>query len=49
VADEIASAAELVMGKTDGTPFVLVRGFAFEAREGAARELVREAEKDLFR
>jgi len=49
VADEIASAAELVMGKTDGTPFVLVRGFAFEARAGAARELVRDADKDLFR
>jgi coenzyme F420-0:L-glutamate ligase / coenzyme F420-1:gamma-L-glutamate ligase len=49
VADEIAGAAELVMGKTDGVPFAVVRGFAFEAGDGAASELVRDASLDLFR
>jgi coenzyme F420-0:L-glutamate ligase/coenzyme F420-1:gamma-L-glutamate ligase len=49
VADELAGAAELVMGKTDGVPFALVRGFPYEARDGSARELVRDAALDLFR
>jgi coenzyme F420-0:L-glutamate ligase/coenzyme F420-1:gamma-L-glutamate ligase len=49
VADEIASAAELVMGKIDRVPVALVRGFDYEPAEGSAREIVRAAEKDLFR
>ena len=49
VADELAGAAELVMGKTDGVPFALVRGFPYETRDGTARELVRDAALDLFR
>ena len=48
VADEIAGAAELVMGKTDGVPAALVRGLAATGR-GSARELVMPAERDLFR
>jgi coenzyme F420-0:L-glutamate ligase/coenzyme F420-1:gamma-L-glutamate ligase len=47
VADEIASAAELVMGKTDGIPAAIVRGLDL-AGEGTARELVMPAERDLF-
>lgn len=48
VADELASAAELVLGKTDGVPAAVIRGF--DARgEGTARELVMPAERDLFR
>jgi coenzyme F420-0:L-glutamate ligase / coenzyme F420-1:gamma-L-glutamate ligase len=48
VADELAGAAELVMGKTDGIPVAIVRGV--DARgEGDARELVIPAERDLFR
>jgi coenzyme F420-0:L-glutamate ligase/coenzyme F420-1:gamma-L-glutamate ligase len=47
VADEIASAAELVMGKTDGIPAVIVRGLDL-AGEGTARDLVMPAERDLF-
>ncbi len=49
VADEIASAAELVMGKIDRVPVAIVRGFEYEPAEGSARQLVRAAERDLFR
>ncbi|HET9199879.1 MAG TPA: coenzyme F420-0:L-glutamate ligase [Dehalococcoidia bacterium] len=48
-ADEIAGAAELVMGKVENVPAAIVRGYRFEAREGRAAELIREADKDLFR
>jgi coenzyme F420-0:L-glutamate ligase / coenzyme F420-1:gamma-L-glutamate ligase len=48
VADELAGAAELVMGKTSGVPAAVIRGV--DARgEGTARELVMPAERDLFR
>jgi len=50
VADEIAAAAELVMGKRDGVPVVIVRGYKIEKREdGSVRELLRPAAEDLFR
>jgi coenzyme F420-0:L-glutamate ligase / coenzyme F420-1:gamma-L-glutamate ligase len=48
VADEIAGAAELVMGKLDGVPAAIVRGLE-PAGPGGARELVMPAERDLFR
>ena len=48
-ADEIASAAELVMGKSDGVPVAIVRGFVAPSREGSGRDLIRAAERDLFR
>jgi coenzyme F420-0:L-glutamate ligase / coenzyme F420-1:gamma-L-glutamate ligase len=48
VADEIAGAAELVMGKTAGIPAAIVRGLAVKG-DGAAQELVMPAERDLFR
>ena len=48
VADEIAGAAELVMGKTAGIPAAVVRGLAL-AGDGRASELVMPAERDLFR
>jgi coenzyme F420-0:L-glutamate ligase/coenzyme F420-1:gamma-L-glutamate ligase len=48
VADELAAAANLVRGKADGTAAVVVRGFAARG-DGAARELVLEPERDLFR
>jgi coenzyme F420-0:L-glutamate ligase/coenzyme F420-1:gamma-L-glutamate ligase len=48
VADELAGAAQLVLGKTDGIPAAVIRGV--DARgEGNARELVMPAERDLFR
>jgi coenzyme F420-0:L-glutamate ligase/coenzyme F420-1:gamma-L-glutamate ligase len=48
VADEIAGAAELVMGKTHGVPGAIVRGLSL-AGEGRARDLVMPPERDLFR
>jgi coenzyme F420-0:L-glutamate ligase / coenzyme F420-1:gamma-L-glutamate ligase len=48
VADELASAAELAMGKTDGVPAVLIRGYAAPAGDGSARDLVMPPERDLF-
>ncbi len=48
VADEIAGAAELVMGKTDGIPAAIVRGLAV-AGDGRGADLVMPRERDLFR
>jgi coenzyme F420-0:L-glutamate ligase / coenzyme F420-1:gamma-L-glutamate ligase len=48
VADELAGAAELVMGKASGIPAAVVRGFRVPAGEGSARELVMPPERDLF-
>jgi len=48
-ADELASAAELVMGKSDGIPVAVIRGFEHVPGEGSARELIRPEEDDLFR
>jgi coenzyme F420-0:L-glutamate ligase / coenzyme F420-1:gamma-L-glutamate ligase len=48
VADEIASAAELVMGKIEGIPAAVVRGLEV-AGDGHARDLVIPEERDLFR
>jgi coenzyme F420-0:L-glutamate ligase/coenzyme F420-1:gamma-L-glutamate ligase len=50
IADEIASAAELVMGKSEGVPVAIVRGYRFEkAAESSAKSLQRAREQDLFR
>ena len=49
VADAVAAAAEMVMGKLDQIPAAVVRGVVYEAGEGSARELVRPPESDLFR
>jgi coenzyme F420-0:L-glutamate ligase / coenzyme F420-1:gamma-L-glutamate ligase len=48
VADELAGAAELVMGKLDAVPAAIVRGFPYQPGEGSASELVRPMELDLF-
>jgi coenzyme F420-0:L-glutamate ligase/coenzyme F420-1:gamma-L-glutamate ligase len=49
VADELAAAAELVMGKTDRIPAVLIRGYRYPKGEGRASMLLRPPEQDLFR
>lgn len=49
IADELASAAELVMGKTSGLPVALIQGFSSHGRHGTSRELIRAPERDLFR
>jgi coenzyme F420-0:L-glutamate ligase / coenzyme F420-1:gamma-L-glutamate ligase len=48
IADEIAGAAELVMGKARGIPAAIVRGLDVSG-DGTARELVMPADRDLFR
>jgi coenzyme F420-0:L-glutamate ligase / coenzyme F420-1:gamma-L-glutamate ligase len=48
VADELAGAAELVMGKTTSVPAAIVRGYAVPRGEGSARELVMPPDRDLF-
>ena len=48
VADDIASSAGLVMGKTARTPAVIVRGLRFEG-VGSGQDLIRPAAEDLFR
>ncbi len=50
LADQVASAASIVQGQADeGRPIVHVRGVPLSRREGAAREIVRKKELDLFR
>jgi coenzyme F420-0:L-glutamate ligase/coenzyme F420-1:gamma-L-glutamate ligase len=48
VADELAAAADLVLGKLERAPVALVRGAALLA-DGAGRDLVRDPADDLFR
>ena len=50
LADEIASAAELLMGEADeGQPAVLVRGVQWRESPVTAAALIRDREQDLFR
>ena len=48
-ADELAGAAELVMGKTDGVPVALLRGYAYQPDEGSGKALLRNPATDMFR
>ena len=49
LADEVAAAAELAMGKSTGVAAALVRGVAYQPGPGRAAELVRNAAEDMFR
>jgi coenzyme F420-0:L-glutamate ligase/coenzyme F420-1:gamma-L-glutamate ligase len=49
IADELAAAAELVMGKTEGIPLAIVRGYSYSPVSGSARELLMPPERDMFR
>jgi coenzyme F420-0:L-glutamate ligase / coenzyme F420-1:gamma-L-glutamate ligase len=48
IADELAAAAGLVMGKTGRTPAVIIRGLRLQG-SGTGRDLIRPAAEDLFR
>jgi coenzyme F420-0:L-glutamate ligase/coenzyme F420-1:gamma-L-glutamate ligase len=49
LADELAAAAELVMGQAgEGIPAALVRGVYLEMERGAAREIIRDPDTNLF-
>lgn len=50
VVDELASAAELVMGKTERVPIAIIRGYEFSSSvSNTAKTLVRDSVQDLFR
>lgn len=49
LADELAAASGLLMGKSDKTPVVLFRGIDWQAGDSSARDLVRPPQEDLFR
>jgi coenzyme F420-0:L-glutamate ligase/coenzyme F420-1:gamma-L-glutamate ligase len=50
VADEVASAAELVKGNTSRVPVAVVRGFEYEVDDDATMApVIRDSERDLFR
>jgi len=49
VADELAAAAGLVMGKSEGIPVVVVRGYRYRPANELATSIIRPANEDLFR
>ncbi len=49
IADELAAAAELVMGKLARRPVAIIRGFRWDGAPGTARDLIMDHERDLFR
>ena len=49
VADELSAAAGLLMGKSDGTPTVIVRGYRYKPASEKAAQIIRPASEDLFR
>jgi coenzyme F420-0:L-glutamate ligase / coenzyme F420-1:gamma-L-glutamate ligase len=49
IADELSAAAGLVSSKLNRTPAVLARGVLYEVGDGSAKDLIRAAERDMFR
>jgi coenzyme F420-0:L-glutamate ligase / coenzyme F420-1:gamma-L-glutamate ligase len=50
IADELASAAELAMGKADRIPIVIIRGYKYQrAQKSSVSQLIRIKQRDLFR
>ncbi len=49
VADELAAAAGLLMGKSDGSPVILIRGYRYKTSNESAARIIRPAGEDLFR
>ena len=49
VADELACLAGLVCGKSSLVPACIIRGYRFRRGKGSARQIVRSADRDLFR
>ena len=49
VADEIASAAEIVMGKSNRVPVAILRGYKYRRTSGSISKILRLKENDLFR
>src|SRR5438309_7356900 len=49
VADELAAAAGLLMGKSEGIPVVVIRGYRYRPASEKAAQIIRPALEDLFR
>ena len=49
IADEICSAAELVMKKTEKCPVVIIRDYEFKKETSSINQLIRPEKEDLFR
>jgi coenzyme F420-0:L-glutamate ligase / coenzyme F420-1:gamma-L-glutamate ligase len=49
VADELAAAAGLLMGKSEGAPVVIIRGYRYKPASQKAAQIIRPALEDLFR
>ena len=49
IADELSSAAELMMGKTLKCPVVIIRGYSFRMEDHVINELIRPENEDLFK
>ena len=49
IADELSSAAELVMGKTTHCPVVIIRDYTYKKEERSIEDLIRPENEDLFR
>ncbi|MGI8687187.1 MAG: coenzyme F420-0:L-glutamate ligase [Thermomicrobiales bacterium] len=49
VADELAGAAELVMGKVKQVPVAVIRGYPYDRADGTGHDLIMDPAKDLFR
>jgi|TARA_B110001454_G_scaffold136129_1_gene126536 coenzyme F420-0:L-glutamate ligase/coenzyme F420-1:gamma-L-glutamate ligase len=49
IADELSSAAELVMGKTKKCPVVIIRNYSFNVGDNKINDLIRPENDDLFK
>jgi coenzyme F420-0:L-glutamate ligase/coenzyme F420-1:gamma-L-glutamate ligase len=49
IVDEIAGAAELVMGKTEGIPIAIVRNVKYSKRNNSITKIIRKEKNDIFR
>lgn len=49
VADELACASELVMGKVENVPVAVIRGYPYDHADGTGHDLIMDPAKDLFR
>jgi len=50
IADQICSAAELIMGEADeGYPVIILRGYKYKRKEIPAKKIIRPVENDYFR
>jgi coenzyme F420-0:L-glutamate ligase/coenzyme F420-1:gamma-L-glutamate ligase len=49
IADELAAAAELVMGKIERVPVALIRGYRYRPGKGSGKDLLRNPATDMFR